>query len=44
MSYPNQQIGWSNEENLLRQIIKQLDYLTKVIGASITTTTTTTAP
>ena len=30
MSIPNRQIGWGTEENLLWQISKQLDYLTKV--------------
>jgi hypothetical protein len=30
MSIPNRQIGWGTEENLLWQISKQLEYLTKV--------------
>lgn len=30
MGIPNKQIGWSNESNLLWQIAKQIDYLTKV--------------
>lgn len=34
----------STEANLLYEILKQLEQLTKVIGSSITTTTTTTAP
>lgn len=29
-SIPNKQIGWSNESNLLWQVAKQLEYLTKV--------------
>jgi hypothetical protein len=47
MSIPNRQIGWSTEQNLLWQISKQLEYLTKVlsnIGQTTTTTTTTIAP
>ena len=36
------QIGNSAEYYLLRDILKQLERLTQVIGASITTTTTTT--
>lgn len=35
MSLPNKQIGWSNESNLLWQVAKQIEYLTK------TTTTVT---
>jgi len=31
MAIPSRQIGWSTEENLLWQISKQLEYLTKVI-------------
>jgi hypothetical protein len=38
----NQEIGWSVEAKLLSQISKQLEQLTKVSGAGITTTTTTT--
>ena len=30
MSIPSRQIGWGTEENLLWQISKQIDYLTKV--------------
>jgi hypothetical protein len=30
MAIPNRQIGWGTEENLLWQISKQLEYLTKV--------------
>jgi hypothetical protein len=29
MSLPNKQIGWSNESNLLWQVAKQIEYLTK---------------
>jgi hypothetical protein len=32
MGYPNKQIGWSTEANLLQYILKQLDKLTKVIS------------
>jgi hypothetical protein len=44
MAIPSRQIGWGTEENLLWQISKQLEYLTKVVYNSniITTTTTTT--
>jgi hypothetical protein len=31
MAIPSRQIGWGTEENLLWQISKQLEYLTKVI-------------
>lgn len=54
MSIPNRQIGWGTEENLLWQISKQLEYLTKVVynipnnttstSTSTTTTTTTIDP
>ena len=47
MGIPSRQIGWGTEENLLWQISKQLEYLTKVlsnISQTTTTTTTTTAP
>ena len=54
MAIPNRQIGWGTEENLLWQISKQLEYLTKVVynipnnttstSTSTTTTTTTAAP
>jgi len=30
MAIPSRQIGWGTEENLLWQISKQLEYLTKV--------------
>jgi hypothetical protein len=30
MKIPNREIGWGPEENLLWQISKQLEYLTKV--------------
>ena len=45
MSIPSKQIGWSNTDNLLWQISKQLEYLTKVVsgGNQYTTTTTSTA-
>jgi hypothetical protein len=45
MAIPSRQIGWGTEENLLWQISKQLDTLTKVaynIGKTTTTTTSTT--
>jgi hypothetical protein len=45
MAIPSKQIGWGTEENLLWQISKQLEILTKVtynIGGGSTTTTTTT--
>jgi hypothetical protein len=47
MAIPSRQIGWGTEENLLWQISKQLDYLTKVvynIPNNTTTTTTTINP
>lgn len=44
MSIPNKQIGWSNEANLLYEILKKLDQLTKVTASLTTTTTTTAAP
>lgn len=34
MSVPNRQIGWSQESNLLWEITKQMDRLTKVVSAS----------
>jgi hypothetical protein len=43
MAIPSRQIGWGTEENLLWQISKQLETLTKVtynIGQTTTTTTT----
>jgi hypothetical protein len=43
MGIPNKQVGWSNEANLLYEILKKLDQLIKVT-ASTTTTTTTAAP
>lgn len=42
MGIPNRQIGWGTEENLLWEISKQLEYLTKVTYNIGTTTTTTT--
>lgn len=42
MGIPNKQIGWSNEANLLYEILKKLDQLVKVTAAITTTTTTTT--
>lgn len=44
MSIPNKQIGWSNEANLLYEVLKKLDQLIKVTAANSTTTTTTTTP
>jgi len=34
MAIPNRQIGWSQESNLLWEITKQMDKLTKVVSAS----------
>jgi hypothetical protein len=42
MGIPNKQIGWSNEANLLYEILKKLDQLVKISGT--TTPTTTLAP
>lgn len=47
MGFPNKQIGWSQEANLLQRIVKQLDYINKTVGANVsaslmTTSTTTT--
>jgi hypothetical protein len=42
MAIPAKGIGWSNTDNLLWQISKQLDQLIKVTAANNTTTTTTT--
>lgn len=44
MSKITKQIGWSTEAKLLYQILQQLQQLTRIVGQSITTTTTTTAP
>ncbi len=45
MAIPSRQIGWSTKANLLWQISKQLEILTKVAGnVTLTTTTTTVAP
>jgi hypothetical protein len=46
MAIPSRQIGWSTKSNLLWQISKQLEYLTKVTAncCPTTTTTTTTTP
>jgi hypothetical protein len=43
---PNKQIGWSQEENLLWQISKQLDRMDSILctGPCPTTTSTTTLP
>ena len=38
----NKEIGWSVEANLLWEISKQLEQLTRVVGSLGTTTTTTT--
>ena len=42
MSIPNKQIGWSQEANLLYDISKQIDRLTKQFCECATTTSTTT--
>jgi hypothetical protein len=34
MAIPNRQIGWSQESNLLWEILRQTDQLTKVVSAS----------
>jgi hypothetical protein len=48
MAIPSKQIGWSTRANLLWQISKQLENLTRVMynggGTSTTTSTTTVAP
>ena len=48
MAIPSRQIGWGTEENLLWQISKQLESLTRVVynigGNTTTSTTTTVAP
>lgn len=36
------EIGWSNESNLLYLILQKLEYITKIAGRNITTTSTTT--
>jgi hypothetical protein len=41
MAIPSRQIGWSTKSNLLWQISKQLEYLTKVTANCCSTTTTT---
>jgi hypothetical protein len=38
MAIPSRQIGWSTKSNLLWQISKQLEYLTRVLYKSTTTT------
>jgi len=46
MAIPSRQIGWSTKSNLLWQISKQLENLTRVMynrGSHTTTTTTTTS-
>lgn len=40
MAIPSKGIGWGIEENLLWQISKQLETLTKVVYNNTTTTTT----
>ena len=42
MAIPSRQIGWGTEENLLWQISKQLEYLTRVVYNIPNNTTTTT--
>jgi len=42
MAIPSRQIGWSTKSNLLWQISKQLEALTRVMGRNIPATTTTT--
>jgi hypothetical protein len=42
MAIPSRQIGWSTKSNLLWQISKQLETLTRVMYNRGTTTTTTT--
>ena len=42
MAIPSRQIGWGTKSNLLWQISKQLEYLTKVTANCCSTTTTTT--
>ena len=42
MAIPSRQIGWSTKSNLLWQISKQLEYLTKVTANCCSTTTTST--
>jgi hypothetical protein len=44
MAIPSRQIGWSTKSNLLWQISKQLENLTRVMYNRGTTTTTTTVP
>jgi hypothetical protein len=44
MAIPSRQIGWSTKSNLLWQISKQLETLTRVMYNNGTTTTTTTVP
>ena len=41
MAIPSRQIGWGTKSNLLWQISKQLEYLTKVTANCCSTTTTT---
>ncbi len=45
MALPAKQIGWSNEANLLYEVLKRLEQLITVTAAGnvYTTTTTTTA-
>jgi hypothetical protein len=45
MAVPNKQIGWSNESNLLWQIAKQVEYLTKITAnTNVTVINTDTNP
>lgn len=44
MAIRSKPIGQSAEYYILYEILKQLEQLTKVIGSSITTSTTTTTP
>ena len=41
MAIPSRQIGWGTEENLLWQISKQLEYLTKVTYTALNSSTNT---
>jgi hypothetical protein len=38
MNTPSRQVGWSTEAQLLAQILKQLEYLTKLTTPRTTTT------
>jgi len=41
MGIRSKQIGWSNEANLLYEILKKLQRLTQIVGTTTTPTTTT---